>query len=95
MTGGQMNNHNNHNNNHNNNNNHSPLNPAGISSLLQNSGVDVGSNGSVDDVNRTTLLAGQPSIMEPYTSPFAALGGGLSLGEKPNYLFPRVTVSKM
>jgi heterogeneous nuclear ribonucleoprotein L len=69
MTGGQMNSHN----------NHAPLNP-GIGSLLHNSQHgDVGGDNDVANINRTTLLAGQPTIMEPYTSPFAALGGGLSL----------------
>ena len=55
----------------------------GISSLLANSMdmADGESNNINSVVNRTTLLSGQPAIMEPYTSPFAALGGGLSLGK--------------
>ncbi|XP_057295132.1 heterogeneous nuclear ribonucleoprotein L-like isoform X1 [Hydractinia symbiolongicarpus] len=55
---------------------------SGIGTLLTNTmdtSVDSDSGSSMSSVSRTTLLSAQPTTVETYTSPFAALSGGLSL----------------
>ena len=55
---------------------------VGIGTLISeamNTSIDSDSGSSLGSLNRTTLLSGLPSS-DSYTSPFAALGGGLSLG---------------
>ena len=57
---------------------------ATIATLLTQSmdtSIESDSGSSINStVSRTTLLSGQPTSVETYSSPFAALTGGLSLG---------------
>lgn len=41
---------------------------------------DSGSSSMSSGINRTTLLTGLPNNIDSFSSPFAALGGGLSMG---------------
>lgn len=52
--------------------------------------VDSDSGSSMSSVSRTTLLSAQPTTVETYASPFAALSGGLSLGKLVNLLMMKV-----
>ena len=58
----------------------------GLNNLLTSSmdssvDSDSGSSSMSSGINRTTLLTGLPNSMDSFSSPFAALGGGLSMGK--------------
>eukprot|EP00111_Clytia_hemisphaerica_P022910 TCONS_00067462-protein len=57
----------------------SGLNNLLTSSMDSSADSDSGSSSMSSGINRTTLLTGMPNSMDSFSSPFAALGGGLSM----------------